>query len=321
MRCQRLPLLVSIPYLPVYALVFLSPFFLPHAYAQPAPYNPYADTQGILPPLAADGTIQWGTFYKSAAIQKAYERLWNLGACRGTNKAITIPVENNKLVIDTLPEEEFRGVVLGATGSIAGGMLMFVSGDVGHAAGDALAGEDDVTAKRAHVAVLHPAGVSHLFVSGNASPAILSPGLTVRIRTQVNAQGRAIKPVEMIDIITPLPELKSEEIHAGRPEIIVGRLVQVRNSLMLVQVDAGRIRRLSLPLAENVAITIESAQLELVGPGDSVEVKGRLWTGEGSMGAGTIFASKVTVHKAAPTVQSSRKPMAGKPAADAVGAR
>jgi len=321
MRCQRLPLLVNIPYLHACALAFSSLFFPAHACAQPAPYNPYADTQGILPPLAADGTIQWGTFYKSAAIQKAYERLWNLGACRGTNKAITIPVENNKLVIDTLPEEEFRGVVLEATGSIAGGMLMFVSGAVGHAADDALVGEDDVIASRAHVAVLHPAGVSHLFVSGNASPAILSPGLTVRIRTQVNAQGRATMPLQMVDVITPVAKLESEEVHPGRPEIIVGRLVQVHNSRILVHVDAGKIRRLSLPLAENVAVTIESSQLELVGPGDSVEVKGRLWIGEGSMGAGTIFASKVTVHKATPAVQPSRKPMGAKPAADAVGSR
>jgi hypothetical protein len=82
--------------------------------AQPVPYNPYADGQDPLPPVAADGTLHWGPFYKSAAIQKSYERLWSLGACRGTNKAITIPVERNKLVIDTLPEETFTGRVRAA---------------------------------------------------------------------------------------------------------------------------------------------------------------------------------------------------------------
>ena len=61
--------------------------------AQPVPYNPYADGHDPLPPVAADGTLHWGPFYKSAAIQKSYERLWSLGACRGTNKAITIRSE------------------------------------------------------------------------------------------------------------------------------------------------------------------------------------------------------------------------------------
>ena len=88
----------------------------PLAVARPAagqvvPYNPYADSQDPTPPVLPDGTIHWGTFYKSAAMQKAYERLWNLGACRNTNKAITIPVQNNRLSIDGLPEGKHRGVV------------------------------------------------------------------------------------------------------------------------------------------------------------------------------------------------------------------
>jgi hypothetical protein len=76
--------------------------------AQATPYNPYADANEALPPVAADGTIHWGTFYKSAQVQQAYERLWNLGACRGSNRAITVPVAENKLVIDRLPEAEFK---------------------------------------------------------------------------------------------------------------------------------------------------------------------------------------------------------------------
>ena len=82
-----------------------------HASGQVAPYNPYADAHEALPPVAADGTIHWGTFYKSAQVQQAYERLWNLGACRGSNRAITVPVAENKLVIDRLPETEFKGIV------------------------------------------------------------------------------------------------------------------------------------------------------------------------------------------------------------------
>ena len=40
--------------------------------AQNTPYDPYADSHDPLPPVAADGTLHWGTFYKSAAIQKTY---------------------------------------------------------------------------------------------------------------------------------------------------------------------------------------------------------------------------------------------------------
>ena len=90
------------------------------ASAQINAYNPYADSQEHLPPVAPDGTLRWGTFYKSAALQQAYERLWNLGACRGTNKAITVPVEMNKVAIDSLPEEDFRGIVVGSTGTLRG---------------------------------------------------------------------------------------------------------------------------------------------------------------------------------------------------------
>ena len=32
------------------------------------PYNPYAVAPAVLPPVAPDGTIQWGTFFKSAQL-------------------------------------------------------------------------------------------------------------------------------------------------------------------------------------------------------------------------------------------------------------
>ena len=91
------------------------------ARGQLTPYDPYADSQERPAPVAADGTIQWGVFYKSAAVQSAYQRLWNLGACRGTNKVITEPVNRNKMIIDRLPEADFEGTVVAVTGDLAGG--------------------------------------------------------------------------------------------------------------------------------------------------------------------------------------------------------
>jgi hypothetical protein len=44
---------------------------------------------------------------------------------------------------------------------------------------------------------------------------------------------------------------------------------------------------------------MDATRLDLVAPGDAVEVTGRRWTGDGCMGAGTVFASKLTITKAA----------------------
>jgi hypothetical protein len=153
-------------------------------------YNPYADGHEVVAPVAADGTLQWGTYFKSAQLQRAYERLWNLGACRGTNRAITEPVTANKLVIDRLPEGDFDGVVQAAGGTLAGGVVAFA----GPGAGDPNA---------PLFAQLHPAGVSHLTVTGIVRLADLRPGMSVRLKARIDARGRADAPVARLTIVTP----------------------------------------------------------------------------------------------------------------------
>jgi len=255
------------------------------AAGQIAAYSPYADSQGIRPPVAADGTIHWGAFYKSASLQKTYERLWHLGACRGTSKAITVPVELNKLDIDSLPEAEFRGIVQSVEGSNAGGMISFVAADAG----------DGSTVR---VALLHPAGVSQVVVTGSTSPLFLAAGMTVRVHSVVDAKGRGTAPVEHVEVLSPASNHTPAALEPGRGETIVGRIVQVRHGVLQLRVDAGKIRRLSLPLAENVAVSVDGSQLNLVSPGDSITLKGRLWTGEGALASGNVFASQVAVIKA-----------------------
>lgn len=251
-------------------------------FAQAAPYNPYAVPQEPPPPpVAADGTVQWGTFYKSAALQKSYERLWNLGACRGTNRAITEPVERNKIVIDNLPEADFQGTVRGTAGTLAGGLLAFAPGP----------------AADPWVATLHPAGVSQLTVTGHAPAAVLEPGMVVRLRATVDSKGKGVAPVEGFEIVTPPAGFVADAIRPGRDDTIIGTVTRIRGTSLLLRVDAGKIRRLSLTLKPDAKATVNASLLELVAPGDSIEVTGRLWSGEGSMGAGTIFASKVTVTK------------------------
>jgi len=266
--------------------------------AQPSPYNPYAESHDPLPPVAADGTLHWGPFYKSAAIQKSYERLWNMGACRGTNKAITTPVERNKMVIDNLPEESFTGRVRATTGTLAGGMVAFTEG----------ASEDSTASVL--IAQLHPAGVTHMQVGGRSSVAAIKPGMTVRLRAQVDNKGRAVDPVRNLDIVTPPDGFVPDPVRPGILDTVVGTVVQYRNGMLLLTVDAGKIRRLSLPLAEDAeTMIVDAAQLDLVGPGDQVEITGRRWSGEGAMGAGTVFTSRIIVTKMAAEQATSAQPM------------
>lgn len=257
-------------------------------------FNPYADAPAALAPVAPDGTIQWGTFFKSAELQLSYERLWNMGACRGTNKAITEPVQDNKLLIDRLPETQFAGVVRAANGTRAGGVVAFFEKG---AAGQA----------PAYFAQLHPAGVSHLTVTGGISLGDLRPGMAVRLRATVDERGRGTVPLPAVTVVTPAAGFKPEPVRPGKADDIIATIVSLRGATLVVRVDAGKIRRLTLTLADDAVASVDGARLDLVAAGDAIEVKGRLWSGEGSAGAGTIFASRLTVTKRSPARPETRE--------------
>lgn len=249
------------------------------------PYNPYATPEEAPPPVSADGTIQWGVFFKDPKIQQSYERLWNLGACRNTNKAILEPVKNNKLIIDRLPEAEYAGVVQGAVGTIAGGMITFQQ-----APG---AGSEPL------VAQLHPAGVSKLRVTGRVPGSILQPGHVVRFVTEVDAKGRGTEPVKAFEIVTPPADFKPDPVRPDTRGEIVATVKSISGNVVILHVPAGRIRRLTFEFASDAIATLDAARVDLIAPGDSITLEGRIWTGEGSLGAGTVFASDVSVTKPA----------------------
>jgi hypothetical protein len=254
------------------------------ARGQLTPYNPYADSQEAPAPIAADGTIQWGVFYKSAAIQSAYQRLWNLGACRGTNRAITEPVNRNKVIIDRLPESEFEGKVVAATGTPAGGLIAFAEQAAGET-GEPL------------VVQLHPAGVTRLRVTGRVPATVLEPGMVVRLVAEVDERGRAADPITAFDIVTPAADFKPDPVRPGVRGAIVAEVKRVHQDVVTLAVPVGPVRRLTLKVAPDAVATIDAARLDLVAAGDSISITGRLWGGDGAMGAGTIFASDVTITK------------------------
>jgi hypothetical protein len=253
------------------------------------PYNPYAGAPDLPPPpLATDGTIQWGTFYKSASVQQAYERLWNLGACRGTNKAITKPVQDNKMIIDRLPEAEYHGTVKAVTGSLAGGLIAYT--------------EDDGSnpASPVYVIQLHPAGVSAVRVSGPGSPAMLVPGMSLALLATVDTKGRGREPINEVTIVTPAATFVPDAVEPDRRSRIVGRIVSLRGQTLVLHVNAGKVRRLALTLASDVDVLVDAAQTDVIAEGDSLRIVGRRWSGDGAMGAGTVFASEVAVSKNPP---------------------
>jgi hypothetical protein len=247
-------------------------------------FNPYAEPEEALPPLAADGTIQWGVFYKLPSIQQNYERLWNMGACRGTSRAITEPVKRNKLLIDRLPEADYEGMVVGAVGTLAGGMVAF------HEPGT-WAGAQPL------VAQLHPAGVTRLKVVGRVPATILQPGLVVRLMAEVDEKGRGSEPITAFDVVTPPAEYQPDPVRAGTRGAVVGTVRSIHGEVLTLHVDAGRIRRLTLAVDPEAIATLDAARLDLVAPGDKVALRGRIWSGEGAMGAGTVFASEITISK------------------------
>lgn len=256
------------------------------ATGQVGPYNPYAAAEDAPPPLAADGTVQWGVFYKSAKLQRAYERLWSLGACRGSNRAITVPVAENKLVIDRLPEADFHGVVQGATGDLAGGMVAFTAEPASAAGGERL------------VAQLHPAGVSRLAVRGPVSASMLTQGSVVRLRTRIDARGRGTAPIESLEIVSPPADFRPDPIRPDHLDTVVGVVQNVRRDALVLRVDAGEIRRVTVAVTDDVLVTVDAPRLDFVAPGDRIDVQGRLWTGDGALADGTVFASDVIVTKA-----------------------
>ncbi len=254
------------------------------ARGQLTPYDPYADSQEAPAPIAADGTIRWGVFYKSAAIQSAYQRLWNLGACRGTNRAITEPVNRNKVIIDRLPESDFEGKVVAATGALAGGLIAFHEQAAGQT-GEPL------------VVQLHPAGVTRLRVTGRVPAAVLRPGLMVRLVAEVDERGRTADPITAFDIVTPGADFKPDPVRPGVRGAIVAEVKRVHRDVVTLAVPVGPVRRLTLKVAPDAVATVDASRLDLVSAGDSISITGRLWGGEGAMGAGTIFASDVTITK------------------------
>jgi hypothetical protein len=184
-------------------------------------------------------------------------------------------------------------VVQAVTGTNAGGAVAF------------LQTPKDGSAGVERVALLHPAGVSRVDVAGTTGVSLLVPGMVVRFQANVDSKGKGTAPIQVLHVATPSAEAKPTAVTPGLDEMVIGKVIQMKRGILSVRVDAGKIRRLTLPLADDAVVEVATSQIALVRPGDAIEIKGRLWTGEGALGDGTVFADQVTVTKKASAASGS----------------
>ena len=249
------------------------------ALAQRPAYNPYAkQTEEDLAPVRPDGQLNWPAYFKSKSIEDHYKAFFASGSCTGTSKRISTGLKENKVDVNSLPEE----AVVGVAATVQGGVV-------------AMASEKGLPMK----VVTHPAGVSKISISGKMNPADLRPGMLVKFSGRVNDHGKGVKPLESLEVFTPDAKFKWKAVITDRQQTIAATVVKAEGSLLQVQVSAGRVRKLTFQVKENPEITVTGSALDLISAGDEISTKGRVYaSGDGAGGVPVVFASELTVKKA-----------------------
>jgi len=65
---------------------------------------------------------------------------------------------------------------------------------------------------------------------------------------------------------------------------------------------------LSGPATDKATVKVDGSSLSLVSPGDEISAAGRFYTGAGASGLQVVFASEITVTKAATAAKNSQQP-------------
>lgn len=244
--------------------------------AQFGRYDPYAKPVDDLPPIAEDGTLHWPTYFRSAAMEARYQKLWHMGACGGTNKSITVPVEKNKLNIDTLPEVTVEGRVL----KVETGGLLVQQAD----------GQVDMV-------VTHPAGVSRIDVTGDVPASWLKPGLLVKLIGQVDEEGHGVEPLDSVDVISSPGDFAPPEVEPGVRRNVIAVVKSLRGNTLVVQTSSGTLRKLTFTLSDDAIAHLMTKAITFATVGDEVSATGHLYTVADRKPQRCIFASDVKVAK------------------------
>jgi hypothetical protein len=269
----------------------LLPLLLIGLWALPASaqsnYDPYAPQMEDEPPVAEDGTLNWPTFYASAAYQRDYLQKWMNGWCRGTSARIKAEVKANRRDINKMPKGEINGRVLG----VGPGMLRVL--DAGG---------------QAYTVVTHPAGVSRVSVTGDLPAQALRRGMWVRFQAQVDEHGQGLEELTALDVISVAPNFEFDPVEANRPTTITGRVTEARGNRLQILVDAGSLRRLTFLVSERAVLHVNFHGVALAGRGDRVTATGHRYEQPGKPPVHVLFASDITVEKPElPAVADSRQ--------------
>jgi hypothetical protein len=250
------------------AVLFLSCASL---HAQVQPYNPYAPEIQDTIPVTPDGKINWPTFYRSTKLKNKFQLLHAMGSCMGTAKDIVSALEANKVDVNALGTRTVHGKLV----AMHGGAFTVLD----------KSGETTTV-------MTHPAGVSRVDVDGSMPIARLRPGMAVRLTTQVDARGQAQEPVEALNVFTFDRDTQPDAVTPGRVQTIAGWIRNIRGSHVQVHVNAGRLRQLTFLLADDCRISVTGHELQLLSPGDEVEVTGHVYSRDKQLGR-IVFANKV----------------------------
>ncbi len=247
-----------------------------HAAAQQKPFNPYADENADLPPITPDGKINWPTFYKSGAIKAKFDWMFATGSCRGTKAQLNAVIINNKVNVNQIAEEEYTTVVQSNTG---GNLIVLDKNQV----------PTSIT--------IHPKGVSKIEVNGPYTLKQLRTGMLVRLTAKLNEDGTSDQAIPTIEIFSTKPDYPFSEVTTGERFTFAARVVALRDKTLELRVDAGKLRKLKLPVDEATVVTLNMDDLKLASPGDKLIVKGHLYAGPGITANQAIFANQVVVTK------------------------
>ena len=240
------------------------------------PYNPYADPSGNAPPIAADGSLNWPSFFKSAGKEAKYQMLFAIGNCKGTSKPIVDDMKQNKVNVNALQEATISGRCV----SIAPGTCTLLE-----ASGLGI------------TLMTHPAGVSKINVVGTMPIAGLAAGMTVRFEGKVNGKNLGVEPLGELEVLTPNADLKIPSVVTDRQQIIVGNVIKYEEKRRRLTVAPDKTHRYIFVLAENAKVDVNAHTLNLIFVGDEVTAKGRAYSGEGSATQVTLFASQIDAKK------------------------
>lgn len=256
------------------------------AQAQFEKYNPYAQPEILEPVITPDGKVNWPKFYKSASLKNKFDGYFQIGACAGTNPRINDLLHRNEVDINGLPKTTIEGVVIG---NQAGSVQMRDANG------------------RLFALVVHPAGVSHVNVTGTMPPNQLRIGMIVRFSGKVDGQGTGLEPLSAIDVLSAGVDVEPESVEPHQMQTVTGTISRVLpNDRMQVTVRPGKLHRLTLTLADDVTINVNAHLPELVAMGDHVMAEGHVYTPPGNNPSTTLFTDKIDVIKLDRTPGPSR---------------